>query len=210
MSPLFLLEVIMEDKELLQTPSGNSKSDKISYTKEAFEWLEVIVGALLAVVLVFTFAFRIATIEGESMENTLFEGEKIIITDWYYTPKAGDIVVVSRNINNDVNKGQEPIIKRVIATEGQTVDIDFKAGIVYVDGVALQEDYIKEPTHAYYDVKFPVRVPEGHIFCLGDNRNESLDSRSSSIGNNGMIDVRYVLGHASFRILPFSKMGGLD
>lgn len=189
----------------------NTKN-KISATGEAFEWLEVVVSALLAVVLIFTFAFRVATIVGGSMENTLIENEKIIITDWFYTPKAGDIVVISRNIENnpDLSLNNGPIIKRVIATEGQTVDIDFSAGIVYVDGVALDEPYTKTPTNVQYDVKFPVRVPEGHVFCLGDNRNESMDSRDTRIGNEGMIDQRYILGRAVLRVLPLNKFGGID
>jgi signal peptidase I len=187
--------------------------NKIRFSaKDVFEWLEVIISALVAVVVIFTVIFRVATIEGSSMENTLFENQKVIITNWFYTPEKGDIVVVSRNADNNAtsieNDGNGPIIKRVIATEGQLVDI--KGGVVYVDGVPLDEPYTKTPTNQLYDVEFPVYVPEGHIFCLGDNRNESLDSRSSRIGNDGMIDVRYVLGKAEFRILPLSDFGRID
>ena len=183
----------------------------VSITKEAFEWLEVVVSAMLAVVIIFTFVFRVATIVGGSMKNTLYDGEKIIITDWFYTPKVGDIVVVSRNASNDyqTDKGEGPIIKRIIATEGQTVDIDFDKGIVYVDGVALDEPYTRTPTNLRYDIQFPVRVPDNHVFCLGDNRNESLDSRSTRIGNGGMIDKRYILGKAVFRVYPFERFGGV-
>lgn len=196
----------------METEIKNTEPEnKNSAAGEVFEWLEVVVSALLAVVIIFTFAFRVATIVGGSMENTLIEGEKVIITDWFYTPKAGDIVVISRNIENnaDISDDNGPIIKRVIATEGQTVDIDFEEGIVYVDGVALDEPYTKTPTNLQYDVKFPVRVPDGHVFCLGDNRNESMDSRDSRIGEGGMIDERYILGKAVFRVLPLDKMGGL-
>ena len=197
----------IEKNTVEQTDNKNRFS-----AKDVFEWLEVIISALVAVVVIFTVIFRVATIEGSSMENTLFENQKVIITNWFYTPEKGDIVVVSRNADNNAtsieNDGNGPIIKRVIATEGQLVDI--KGGVVYVDGVPLDEPYTKTPTNQLYDVEFPVYVPEGHIFCLGDNRNESLDSRSSRIGNDGMIDVRYVLGKAEFRILPLSDFGRID
>ncbi|MBQ6884346.1 MAG: signal peptidase I [Clostridia bacterium] len=178
-----------------------------------FDWLEVLVHAIIVVIICFSFLFRVATIDGESMENTLFEGEKVIISNLFYEPKAGDIVVISRNKENSVftiDSSNTPIIKRIIALEGQTVDIDFDEGIVYVDGIALDEPYTKTPTNEKYEVDFPVTVDEGCIFVLGDNRNESLDSRSSQIGEYGMIDTRYILGHAIFRILPFEKMGGLN
>ena len=188
---------------------NQKQKEPISITKETFEWLEVVVSAMLAVVIIFTFVFRVATIVGGSMKDTLYNGEKIIITDWFYTPKIGDIVVVSRNASNSyqTDEGEGPIIKRIIATEGQTVDIDFNSGIVYVDGVALDEPYTRTPTNLRYDVKFPVRVPDNHVFCLGDNRNESIDSRSSRIGNGGMIDERYILGKAVFRVFPFERFG---
>ena len=164
---------------------------------------------MIAVVLIFSFVFRVATIDGPSMQDTLWNGEKVIITNLAYTPKAGDIVVVSRNKSNSLTEESElPIIKRIIATEGQVVDIDFVKGEVYVDGV--KENYVDVPTNLRYDITFPVTVDEGCVFVLGDNRNDSLDSRASWIGNNGMIDTRYILGHAIFRIYPFNKIGGID
>ncbi len=111
-----------------------------------------------------------------------------------YQPSRGDIVVVTKP-----NSENEPLIKRVIALEGQTVDIDFSKGIVYVDGEALDEPYVNTPTNLRYDVKFPITVPKGDLFVLGDNRNGSLDSRSSRIG---FIDTRYVLGKVYLRIFP--------
>ena len=159
--------------------------------------------------LIFSFVFRVATIDGPSMEDTLFEDEKVIITNLAYKPKAGDIVVVSRNKSNSLTEESElPIIKRIIATEGQVVDIDFVKGEVYVDGV--KENYVDVPTNLHYDITFPVTVDEGCVFVLGDNRNDSIDSRASWIGNNGMIDTRYILGHAVFRIYPFDRIGGID
>lgn len=185
--------------------------EKKELTAEVFEWMDVLVTAIVAVVILFTFVLRVATIKGKSMQNTLLDGQRTVISNWFYTPKQGDIVVVSRNVDNSVGEeAATPIIKRVIAVAGQTVDIDFQAGIVYVDGQALSEPYAKTPTNLSYDIEFPVRVPEGHIFCLGDNRNDSLDSRSSRIGDNGMIDTRYVLGRAKYRIYPLNRFGRID
>lgn len=189
-----------------------SQSDeKESPKKVIFEWLEVIITAIIAVVIIFTFIFKVVTIEGGSMKETLHHGDKVIISNMFYTPEQGDIVVISRNIDNSVDEeSSAPIIKRIIATEGQTVDIDFEKGIVYVDGVALDEPYTRTPTNLKYDIEFPVLVSDGCVFVLGDNRNDSRDSRSSMIGDDGMIDTRYILGKAVLRILPFSKFGGLS
>ena len=195
-------------------------TEKRSVSKDVIEWLEVISTAVIAVVIIFCFIFRVATIDGNSMRNTLYgknkDGEiadKVIITNLGYTPEQGDIVVISRNVENSV-EGQQmsegPIIKRVIAVGGQTVNIDFESGTVYVDGVALKEDYISPPTTRSGDVEFPIFVPEGYIFVLGDNRSDSLDSRYSQIGENGLVDTRYILGHAIFRIFPFNRIGRLD
>lgn len=201
----------------LESANSGVKSDRKKINtkhivKSVFEWLDVVVASLVVVVLVFTFVFRIVAIDGDSMLPTLHEAERVIISDLFYEPKRGDIVVVSRNMNNsaDLKSYQQPIIKRVIATEGQTVDIDFNKGVVYVDGVALEENYTLEPTYRKLDFDGPVRVKENCVFVLGDNRNDSLDSRSSSIGDNGMIDEKYILGRAVFRVFPLNKFGGLN
>lgn len=191
--------------------------EKKPVSKDLFDWIDTIVIALISVVIIFTFFFRIATIVGPSMQNTLYSGERVIISNLFYEPKYGDIVVVSRNTDNSVGEnasGREPIIKRVIATEGQYVDIDFETGKVYVgpdlsNMTELNEPYTKTPTNLRYDLEFPLYVEEGHIFVLGDNRNDSIDSRSSSIGNGGLIDKRYILGKAVYRIWPFDTIGGL-
>ena len=201
-------------EELQNDEQKNAESIKVKICKfeDIFEWLDVLVTAMIAVVLIFSFFLRFATIDGPSMEKTLHDGEKIIITNFLYTPEAGDIVVISRNMDNsveDTNSSNLPIIKRVIATEGQTVDIDFEKGIVIVDNKILNEPYIKNPTTRQHEIEFPVTVDEGCVFVLGDNREVSLDSRSSQIGDYGMIDTRYILGHAFFRVLPFDKFGTL-
>ena len=179
--------------------------------RDIFEWLEVIVTAMVAVVVVFTLVFKVVTIDGGSMRETLHNGDKVVISNLFYTPKQKDIVVISRNIDNSYeSESQAPIIKRVIATEGQIVDIDFNTGMVYVDGVALDEPYTRTPTNLSYDIQFPVKVDDGCVLVLGDNRNDSHDSRSSLIGNNGMIDTRYILGKAILKVFPFSEIGGIE
>lgn len=200
--------VVSETVEIEQAPNTVKKS----VVNEIFEWIEVLITAVIAVVILFTLFFRVATIDGPSMMNTLHNGERVIITNFLYTPKRGDIVVISRNESNSVsalNSEELPIIKRIIATEGQEVNIDFEEGVVYVDGKALDEPYALEPTTRKFDVEFPLTVSPGCVFVLGDNRNNSKDSRDSTVGHEGMVDTRYILGHAVYRIFPFEKVGGL-
>ena len=205
-------------------PDDDGVKEVHSVKKEIIEWLDMVATAVIAVVILFCFVFRVATIDGNSMYKTLNGGDaasgtladKVIITNLAYTPDQGDIVVISRNVENSVETqatSQGPIIKRVIAVGGQTVDIR-DDGIVYVDGVALEEsDYIGKGTKTYPvegGVVFPLTIPEGYIFVLGDNRSDSLDSRYMRIGENGLVDTRYVLGRAVFRIFPFDSIGRLD
>ena len=201
----------MEDFEIYEV--GNKKNnEKSTFKADFFDWLEILVTAIVLLVVLFTFIFKVVTIDGPSMENTLHNGERIVISNIGADAKSGDIVVISRNQNNIVadTDAAAPIIKRVIATEGQIVDIDFETGIVYVDGVALNESYAKTPTNVKFDINFPVSVPEDCVFVLGDNRNNSTDSRSSLIGDHGMIDKRYILGKVVLRVLPFDKFGRVE
>lgn len=180
---------------------SREKKPSRDFAREVFEWCEAIVFSLVFVVLIFTFVFRIVGVEGDSMMPTLYNDDRVIITHLFYTPKAGDIVVVTKPTSIE-----KPIIKRIIATENQEVYIDFNTNEVFVDGNLLDEPYIAEPTRKKSDVDFPVTVPPGHVFVMGDNRNNSRDSREAQIG---MIDERYILGKAVFRIYPFNKIGKL-
>ncbi len=169
-----------------------------------FDWVKTFVFVIVVVVLVFTFLRRIVFVDGSSMVPTLSDRDGMLVTSYLFSePSPGDVVVFRKDAYND----KEPLVKRVIATEGQTVDIDFEKGVVYVDGEALDEPYIKEPTHVYYDVLFPITVERGCIFVLGDNRNGSTDSRYSVIG---AVDTREVIGRVRLVIFPFSHFGGVD
>ena len=163
----------------------------------AYEWVQALVCSVLTVVLIFTFVVRIVRVSGESMRETLQDQDMLVVlNNWLcggYEP--GDIVILQR----DDFYGGEPIVKRVIATEGQTVDIDFDAGVVYVDGAALEEPYTREPTWTQEGTEFPLTVPEGCVFVMGDNRNDSDDSRDSALGP---VDTRCVLGRALLLAVP--------
>ena len=178
---------------------GNQRSTG-EINREVYEWVEAVVFSLAAVVMLFTFIFRIVGIDGTSMLNTLQDKDRIVISILNYQPKRGDIVVLSTKA---VDK---PIIKRIIALSGQTVDINYITHTVYVDGVVQNELFIKDPTafQGLNPVKMPVTVPKNNVFVMGDNRNDSLDSRSGEIG---MIDTRYILGKAVFRIFPVKSAG---
>lgn len=154
-------------------------------------------GAIIAVFLIFALAFRVVGVDGDSMKNTLHDGDWVAVSGVTTDFERGDIVVVTQPWERNV-----PIIKRVIGVEGDTVYIDFSSGKVYINGEELYEPYIAEQTHLQYDVEFPVTVGKDEVFVMGDNRNDSLDSRSSKIG---MIDVHYILGKAVFRLYPFDE-----
>ena len=187
----------MSDKpETQQADAGTPKPSLL------FDAIDVVLTAAVVGMLVFLFVIRTVGVIGSSMEQTLIEGDRLLISSMFYQPKQGDIVVVRKlTYKNDA------IVKRVIALEGQTVDIDFDAGVVYVDGVALEEPYTNTPTNLREDFVGPVTVPENCVFVMGDNRNRSTDSRTASIG---CVDTRYIVGHALFRIFPLSKFGKVE
>ena len=165
--------------------------------KGSIAYLHDFVFLLTGILLVLLLLFRVVVVSGPSMNKTLLDGDYIILLNnvLYGQPKQGDIIVASK----DSYKDGEPIIKRVIATEGQVVDIDFETGVVFVDGDPLTEEYTLTPTNLYEGITFPVTVDKGCIFVMGDNRNNSKDSRHPDIGQ---IDCREVLGKAIFLMFP--------
>lgn len=169
---------------------------------ELFDWAQNIAIILTVVVLTFIFVVRVIGVEGESMEPTLHNHDWMLISNLFYEPDYGDIVVLTKK-----QFMEQPIVKRVIATEGQTIDIDFETGRVIVDGHVLDEPYINDLTTRQFDMQFPQTVPEGCVFVMGDNRNHSSDSRVASLG---MVDKRYILGRLVFRILPLNRFGTVE
>lgn len=169
---------------------------------EIYDWMQSLVFALIICIIVFVFIFRIVDVSGDSMNPTLLNGDKLVVSDVFYKPKQGDIVIFRK----DEYKA-EALVKRVIATEGQTIEIDFDRGRVYVDGELLDEPYIAEPTHNQFDFQGPQTVPEGCVFVMGDNRNASSDSRRAQIG---MVDERLIVGKVLLRVFPFDSIGVPD
>lgn len=158
---------------------------------------------MLAVIMVaFLVFFRIIVVSGPSMKQTLLDGDYLLLISnlFYHDPKQGDVVVVSKRSYDD----GKPIVKRVIATEGQIVDMDFENGIVYVDGLPLEEDYVNTPTNLDEGTVFPQIVEEGCVFVMGDNRNNSKDSRSPEIGQ---VDTRQILGKVALLLFPGTDHG---
>ncbi len=167
----------------------------------AYDLMQCLVLALTACVLLFSFALRFVVVDGNSMYPTLHDGDLLVISGMWGEPGPGDIIVF-----RDDDYLEKPLVKRVIAVGGQTVDIDFDLGKVYVDGAPLDEPYIAGLTLNELDFSGPVTVPEGELFVLGDNRNASKDSRDARLG---CVDERGVLGRVYFRILPFDRLGSM-
>ena len=194
---------MMEEK--VQNPGGSDKNtkpkEKVTFLGTFYDVVEMLASVAAVVMLVFAFVIRLNIVDGESMEHTLHDGQYLLVSDLFYEPTRGDIVIVHDISATPYNK---PLVKRVIATEGQTVDIDFSTWTLTVDSEVVTKDadyrWIDPDsmtlTSAY---PFPITVPEGEIFVLGDNRNHSADSRQAEIGT---IDKRCVVGKAIARFFP--------
>jgi len=193
-------EIIIPAEESAVTAEAPKKKKKKTLIAELYDWLETFCLALAIMVVLFLFVFRYVTVDGNSMNNTLFDGDKLIISNFNYEPETGDIVVIY------IEGANKPYIKRVIATEGQTVKIDFEKWEVYVDGVLLDEPYVNfregEDMHyaAFYNGEFV--VPEGQVYVMGDNRNYSTDSRVL-----GCLEEHNIIGRVIIRLGPnFGKV----
>ena len=178
------------------------QAEKLNWKQNLVLYLHDLTYMIVTIFIVFLLVFRVIVVSGSSMYDTLIHGDYLLLISntFYKEPEANDIIVVSKE---SFDNGT-PIIKRVIATEGQTVDIDFAQGVVYVDGQALEEDYTYTPTNVQEGMAFPLTVEENCVFAMGDNRNRSRDSRDPSIGQ---IDRREILGKAIFLFLPAADEG---
>lgn len=194
-----------EDVEVVDNEINNEKEvTKVKLNSNiasvsVYDWVNSIIVAVVAVVILLTFCFRLIDVDGQSMEPTLINTDKVIVTELFYTPDNGDVVVISHGEEYD-----KPLVKRIIATEGQSLRIDFDTKQVYVDGQLIDEPYIQGDT-IKGDAEIPEVIPEGKVFVMGDNRSISLDSRYHGVG---LIDVDTIIGKAQFVVIPHTYKEG--
>lgn len=180
--------------------SAASRKQKEPETLESllYCWIQALVTAVVGVVLLFTFGVRLISVNGPSMQDTLYTGDELLVLNAMFCDfKAGDVVVI--NDYNAESPLNETLVKRIVAVGGQTVDIDFGEGIVYVDGEALDEPYAKEPTWSATGLQYPITLAEDEVFVMGDNRNHSSDSRDSRLGP---VKEGYLQGKALLLLIP--------
>ena len=195
-NPSSLYTIGQEAKE------GEKKKRPGAFGADLFAWLQALTFALVLLLVVFTFFGRLIGVNGHSMDPTLNHQDMLFLQSIAYEPKQGDVVV----LHKDFGDIEYPIVKRVIAVGGQTVEINYNTSTVYVDGQPLDEPYILEPMvspDGVYNQSTYWEVPEGSIFVMGDNRNNSSDSRDSRLGP---VDEDYVLGRAICTVLPFQHI----
>ncbi len=197
----------MKKTKKTEPEKENGKEEALSKDQQMrldlYDWIQSLMVALVICITIFIFAIRVVDVSGSSMWPTLLDGDKMLVSNLFFTPQRGDIVVFKTD-NYDPEKA---LVKRVIATEGQEVSIDFERGVVYIDGSPIEEDYIAELTKTKLDFIGPQTVPEGCLFVMGDNRNASTDSRKKEIG---MVDTRMILGRAYYVIFPLSETGWIS
>lgn len=204
--------VSLETGDVCVAPSPAPK--KRSASASVIDYVEIFVFAICFVILIFSFCTRLCKVVGPSMENTLFEGETLIVTNLGYKPERGDIIVFHQT-GSGVGALNEPIVKRVIAVGGETIDIDFNTWTVTITD-KNGKSFVYEEPYMYLDkdaflltsaYNYPYEIPEGKIFVMGDNRNHSADSRGPAVG---LVDERRILGKVILRVSPFSKFGKVD
>jgi signal peptidase I len=188
-----------EQPEEVIAPAEKGEKRPGRIKSEIYEWAAMFLQTLIFTVVMFAFFARVIGVVGDSMNPTLKEADKVIVSNLFFTPTNGDVIVFRKQ-----SFREEPLVKRVIATEGQTIDIDFVNGVVKVDGVVLKEDYVNALTHSALDFVGPQTVPKGMLFVMGDNRNNSSDSRDDRIG---FIDTRTVIGKVWYVVMPISDFG---
>ena len=176
----------------------DKKTDSTKSVKDTYDWIQSLTSALMFCVIIFVFFIRLVYVNGNSMYPTLNNNDLMLVSRFLYTPMTGDIVVFKKDAYDD----SKALVKRVIATEGQVINMNFETGQVFVDGVELKEDYIRELTRNKLDFIGPQTVPEGCVFVMGDNRNESTDSRNILIG---MVDSRLIIGKVLYVIYPLNE-----
>lgn len=191
----------MNEKVKPSVQASADNQEGRSTRRDLYDWIQCIVVAIIVCVLLFSFVVRLVDVVGDSMYPTLENGDKIIVSNLFYDPQPGDIIVFRKDEYRD-----QPLVKRIIAVEGQTVDIDFNRGIVYVDGEPIDEPYIAEPTTESLDFVGPITVDQGCVFVMGDNRNHSTDSRDARID---CVDVRCIMGKVYFTLFPLKNFGSV-
>ncbi len=187
-------DVVCVDQEVIAPPKNSVK-------KELLDWVVSIVVALAVALFIRQFIFTLVRVDGPSMLPTLHHNDTLYVNRFMYSPEVGDVIIF-----RPPNSPDTPYVKRVIATEGQEVVVDAAEQTVYVDGVALVEDYISEQLVSAGTMKYPYVVPKDHVFVLGDNRNNSRDSRDASVG---AIPRKNIIGKVVFRLLPVSDFGSV-
>lgn len=186
-----------KDIKLSNSSSSNNNAEEASLTDNMFDIVRAVAFALVFVAILLTFVFRLVNVDGHSMMDTLYDKDKVVVTSFMYKPENGDVVVISHGAEYNT-----PLIKRVIATEGQTIRVDAEKGQVIVDNVVLDEPYIKELVTTAGQAENTITVPKGMVFVMGDNRNHSMDSRDPKIG---LINVNDIIGKAQYVLFPFDR-----